>query len=785
MRAPLAPASVAIPARDQRQRRRPVRLLLAAVLAPLALSALLLPASAAPASVDCADYSSVPVTHAISVLEGSHRSPVLVGDVLVTLRDLDQIQGWIGAGTELPQPGQVHTSPDGAGYHALAAHGDRLYAAASWAGVRTFRLVGTLLIETAMLQAGRTVKSVATATGRLVIARSDWTVLLYDLAGPSPVLVDSLALGPVAPDGLRGAGEIVLAQTTSPPTLHVVDPVAASIQGSVSLPWTAEIVSFDGELAVLSEDGGSDRRLVDVRDPAAPGVLPMPATPGLIIEGGAMVAGQLWLGGGDPYTGGILARWDVSDPAAPVHLGTQPWVGTIRGAVAAGAVVHLLTEDIFFVTPIPPSLVTVTPGRAAGSGPASPAPGPIGHLDDPPGHGQRTAALGNLYLRLGYSDLAVIDLADPTAPVAAGTAEHELSTLGLHLAATDGYAVVVGKVDDGPVPDRGRILVYDVSDPAAPTLRSTTVTQRVGKLAAADSRIYAWGLDDRLRVWEITSAGQLTLLGDVTLPGVGDVLDLLAVGDLLLTIDQDHDLVFWDVTLADAPQPWADAPAHGLGSVYRLVPWPGGAAWGGNAASDLFAWRVMTLDGQGLPAVQQLWEEGTASGEVWYGNLVGDGTRAYLGSDLGGLLVLELLEGQVLPAGLVPCFSSGAHLVGGCLVTERFELLEVWAPGCGAITAAPASPPVPPAPASLVLAPARPNPFNPRTVIGFVLPRAAHVQLAVFDLRGRRVADLVDGPLPAGPHAVTWDARSTASGVYLCRLQAAGEVATRKVLLAR
>lgn len=63
-----------------------------------------------------------------------------------------------------------------------------------------------------------------------------------------------------------------------------------------------------------------------------------------------------------------------------------------------------------------------------------------------------------------------------------------------------------------------------------------------------------------------------------------------------------------------------------------------------------------------------------------------------------------------------------------------------------------------------------PNPFNPSTTIRFTIPSAAHVNLAVFDNLGRRVAVLADGTMTNGQHAVQWQAGSHASGVYYARL---------------
>ncbi len=78
-----------------------------------------------------------------------------------------------------------------------------------------------------------------------------------------------------------------------------------------------------------------------------------------------------------------------------------------------------------------------------------------------------------------------------------------------------------------------------------------------------------------------------------------------------------------------------------------------------------------------------------------------------------------------------------------------------------------------------------PNPFNPRTVIGFRVGTQdlASLRLTVHDLLGREVAVLVNGVMPAGTHSVSFDASRLSSGVYLYRLESAGEVLTRKMVL--
>jgi hypothetical protein len=81
-----------------------------------------------------------------------------------------------------------------------------------------------------------------------------------------------------------------------------------------------------------------------------------------------------------------------------------------------------------------------------------------------------------------------------------------------------------------------------------------------------------------------------------------------------------------------------------------------------------------------------------------------------------------------------------------------------------------------------------PNPFNPRTTIGYTTLRAGHVRLGIYDVHGRLLRHLVQGHQPAGTHACTWDGVTqdglqAASGVYFVRLEALGEVKTKKILL--
>jgi M6 family metalloprotease-like protein len=68
-----------------------------------------------------------------------------------------------------------------------------------------------------------------------------------------------------------------------------------------------------------------------------------------------------------------------------------------------------------------------------------------------------------------------------------------------------------------------------------------------------------------------------------------------------------------------------------------------------------------------------------------------------------------------------------------------------------------------------------PNPFNPTTTIRYDLPGDSHVSLVIYDVLGRKVAEVINEVQGAGFKSVTWDASAVASGVYLARFTAIDE----------
>ena len=79
----------------------------------------------------------------------------------------------------------------------------------------------------------------------------------------------------------------------------------------------------------------------------------------------------------------------------------------------------------------------------------------------------------------------------------------------------------------------------------------------------------------------------------------------------------------------------------------------------------------------------------------------------------------------------------------------------------------------------------------PTTNVSFTLASETRVTLLVHDLAGHLVRILMrDEPLAGGTHQRRWDGRddigrAVSSGVYLVRLEGAGEMRSRRISLVR
>lgn len=85
-------------------------------------------------------------------------------------------------------------------------------------------------------------------------------------------------------------------------------------------------------------------------------------------------------------------------------------------------------------------------------------------------------------------------------------------------------------------------------------------------------------------------------------------------------------------------------------------------------------------------------------------------------------------------------------------------------------------------PAGFTLRPVVPNPFNHAATVAVELPHASPLRVSVFDLLGRPVSLLHDGPAVAGTNRLVWRPDGIASGQYIVRAETEDERQMRRML---
>lgn len=163
-----------------------------------------------------------------------------------------------------------------------------------------------------------------------------------------------------------------------------------------------------------------------------------------------------------------------------------------------------------------------------------------------------------------------------------------------------------------------------------------------------------------------------------------------------------------------------------------------------------------------------------------------------------GLAAIDPAGAAVLPWAPEPSVSEwlgwGSYPVVRSLVAVDHDLYvggafgridEVPASNLAAISFGPAPPPPPPtAPQSLALAAPRPNPVRNDATLRFALPAAGSVDLAVYDVQGRRVSWLLRrSEYPAGIHDLPIKATGWPEGFYFLRLESRGRAVMKKFVV--
>jgi len=93
-------------------------------------------------------------------------------------------------------------------------------------------------------------------------------------------------------------------------------------------------------------------------------------------------------------------------------------------------------------------------------------------------------------------------------------------------------------------------------------------------------------------------------------------------------------------------------------------------------------------------------------------------------------------------------------------------------------------------PNRLAFLPPSPNPTRGTTTLGFDLPQRTHVDLAIYDLAGRKVKSIASGTLDAGRWRERWDSTNedgtqVPAGLYFARFNTSGLQRTERLVVVR
>lgn len=175
---------------------------------------------------------------------------------------------------------------------------------------------------------------------------------------------------------------------------------------------------------------------------------------------------------------------------------------------------------------------------------------------------------------------------------------------------------------------------------------------------------------------------------------------------------------------------------------------------------------VWQIDNYDIPVIEDQWFELEF---YWLGHP--DPALGQLKVAVNGEILFDVTDQTKDPAQPDKMFYFMPFKVYGAIGSSWITDFEYWsAPPAGSVLAGTLVSGVnDPELLSVVLSP---NPFNPTTVISYTLPVSGLVHLAVYDLRGREIACLVDGVQEAGSQSVWFDGEGLPSGVYFYRLSA-------------
>ena len=614
------------------------------------------------------------------------------------------------------------------------------------------------------------VRDLVVKNGWLFAACGNGQVKVFSLADPAhPHQVGTVNV-PYSPRSLAIDGDRLLVGGSNGLAIYsVAIPSFPSLLSTLPLEGHVEAMSVENDL--LAATCGDGTRLIGLEDSASPQLLGM-----INIPTGVSVVLQdevAWIGtSGSGH--GTLARWNVADPTAPVHLGRNNCVGIPYGLVLALGNVYTASfaDDYAWIYEAPLCVY-------AGQEPSTPPH--IGQLGITPGYNAHYASglRGDILYVIEETQVDIVDLADPANPVLGD----EINILGYGVFGHDGLVV-------GPnllvqmwdlFNNRYWWELYSLQDPYHPQYAGAPAI--TGPVAARGNFAYET-TSSGVNVFESLPTAQLEFQGTL-FPGVtagrpvfhGNQAAFLYGNQEVLLARMDGPVEATELGRIPAPETgeWR-LPLAMVDGILITRLWE----------SDL--WEIWDISDPALPILLFTHPSGhqleESSCRIRDGIMYLDGQTSLQVWDLTHPSEPEHL-------GDWPHISRPVqvHCHPDFLITQGLNGYITTLPyQCTDLSAAPEPDLVSDDLTLRTLA--SPNPTTGTTRVSFNLAEAGTVELEVFDLRGRRLARIREDALSAGDQHLIWNGKdgsgkTAAAGIYLVQVRSGQQWGTVRVVLLR
>ena len=357
----------------------------------------------------------------------------------------------------------------------------------------------------------------------------------------------------------------------------------------------------------------------------------------------------------------------------------------------------------------------------------------------------------------GYDTLLqIIEVTDPSVPEPVGF--YDTTGSADHVFVNSGLAFV-------PNWSAG-LLIYDISDSYNPILLGSYNTPHVEHDVVANKNFAYLAICNYLKILDISNPAYPTLMGELHLDNAPDCRSIIKKGPYVLMSNLAGSVFIINVTNPLYPFLAAEYMANGLtwevfvNGDYCYI------------ACDRNGLEIIDISNPENPQYVTSIEVPGRADRVHCAN-----NYAYVRSQSGGLYIYDISHpyNPVFITDYDYYFSRDLFAIGDYiyLVNSHHLIILRFTPT--------GIEPVGQLPASFYLSPNYPNPFNARTTIRYSLPDASPVTLDIYDLLGRKVQTLYNGPQPPGEHSLIWNADGFASGVYFYRLTAGEYEKTEKM----